>query len=119
MDTALEKIDSRSASKQTYAAVLVLLDGLGPYRVENKKSSLHLTHGPAFLGVHPRANGLLLNIVTTRPLESSRVRKAERVSANRCHNEVLVASPSEVDDELKSWISQAYDLAGAKARSSR
>jgi Domain of unknown function (DUF5655) len=116
MDTALEKIDSRSTSKEVYAAILALLDRLGPYEVENKKTSLHLTHGRAFLGVHPRAAGLLVNIVLTAPLDSPRVRKAEQVSANRCHNEVVVSSPTDVDDEVAAWIAEAYALAAANAR---
>jgi hypothetical protein len=119
VDTALDKIDSRSASKETYAAVLVLLDRLGPYQVQNKKTSLHLTHGRAFLGVHPRANGLLVNIVTTAPLDSPRVRKVEQVSANRCHNEILVSSPSDIDEELMAWITQAYSLTATNAAADR
>jgi hypothetical protein len=115
MDAALGRIDSRSTSKEIYAAVLSVLDRLGPYQVENNKSSLHLTRGCAFLGVHPRTNGLTINIVTTAPLDSPRVRKAEQVSANRWHNEVLVSSLSHIDEELTSWITRAYNLAAPKA----
>jgi Domain of unknown function (DUF5655) len=116
MDTALEKVESGSPNKEVYAALLALLDRLGPYEVENKKSSLHITRGRAFLGVHPRAVGLLVNIVLTGPLGSPRVRQAEQVSVNRCHNEVVVSSPTDVDDELAAWIAEAYALAAANAR---
>jgi hypothetical protein len=45
--------------------------------VQNKKTSLHIVHGRAFLGVHPRATELLLTIVTTTALDSTRVRNGE------------------------------------------
>jgi hypothetical protein len=110
MDTALDNINAVEASRSVYAALLELLDGLGPYEVQNKRTSLHITHGRAFLGVHPRATGVLVNIVTTTPLLGARVRKAEQVSANRYHNEVLVRSTEEVDVELGDWIRNAYSL---------
>ena len=110
MDTALDTINATEASKSVYAALLELLDGLGPYEVQNKRTSLHITHGRAFLGVHPRAAGVLVNIVTTAPLLGARVRKVEQVSTNRYHNEVLLSSTGEVDVELGDWIRKAYSL---------
>lgn len=78
--------------------------------MQNKKTSLHIAHRRAFLGVHPRATGLLLTIVTTTALDSTRVRKHEQVSANRYHNEVLLTGADDIDDELTNWITQAYAL---------
>lgn len=103
-------ISGREPSRTIYASLLEAIDALGPYEVEAKKTSLHISHGRAFLGVHPRAAGLLLNVVTTAALDSPRIRKSEQVSANRCHNEVLLASADDVDDELRGWIGQAYAL---------
>jgi hypothetical protein len=81
---------------------------LGPHEVDPKKGSLHVTNGSAFLGIHPRRAGLLLNIVTSDELRSERIRKAEPISRGRWHNEVLVQAPDEVDDELRRWLTQAY-----------
>lgn len=110
MSTALDAINGRAASKDAYAALVRVLDRLGPYEVQNNKTSLHIVHRRAFLGVHPRATGLLLTIVTTTALDSTRVRKSEQVSANRYHNEVLLTSAGDIDDELTDWINQAYTL---------
>lgn len=110
MDTGLDKIRSRPASRDVYAELVALLDTLGPYEVENKKGSVHITNGRAFLGVHPRAGGLLVNIVTRSPLDSPRVRNAEQVSAGRCHNEVVLASIGDVDQELSDWVRHAREL---------
>jgi Domain of unknown function (DUF5655) len=66
--------------------------------------------GRAFLGIDPRKNAPLINIVTTQPITSDRVARHDRVSANRVHNEVLLHSEAEVDRELIAWIAQAYEL---------
>jgi hypothetical protein len=110
MGDALEDITAREASRAVYAALVETLDGMGPYQVEVKKTSLHISRDRAFLGVHPRSTGLLVTIVTTSPLGSPRVRKSERISANRCHNEVLLSSADDVDDDVRRWIGQAYAL---------
>jgi hypothetical protein len=93
-----------------YDSILSVLNTIGQYDIEGKKTSLHITHGRAFLGVHPRKDSLLLNIVTSSPISSKRIKKSEKVSANRYHNEIVLGSADEVDDELRSWIEQAYVL---------
>jgi hypothetical protein len=55
---------------------------------------------------------LLLNLVTAEPLRSGRLKKVDQVSANRWHNEVLVHSEVDVDDELRNWLEVAYLLTG-------
>lgn len=110
MDTALDTILGRPACASIYGALLRLLQDIGPFDVEAKKTSLHITHGRAFLGVHPRSSALLLNIVTKEPLVDGRFRRSERVSANRVHNELLVAAEAEVDAQLRGWLEQAYAL---------
>jgi hypothetical protein len=98
------------ASAAVWERLVGELDGLGALGVEEKKTSVHVTNArAAFLGVHPRKQGLRLNIVLATPLEGARVVKSERVSANRFHNEVDVKDPAEIDAELLGWIRQAYE----------
>jgi hypothetical protein len=79
--------------------------------VDPKGTCLHLNHRTAFAGLHPRRNALLLNLRSQTPIESPRIRKVERVSANRCHNELLIESVEAIDGELMKWIAEAYALA--------
>jgi hypothetical protein len=109
-DTALDREMGDADAASLYSALCELLDELGPHETEPKKTSLHVTHGRAFLGVHPRKGALLLNIVLTEPLAGPRVHKAEQVSANRWHNEVIVREESDIDAELREWIATAYKL---------
>ncbi len=86
------------------------LQEIGPFQIEEKKTSLHIKAArAAFLGVHPRRTGLRINIVLAEGLTSGRVVKSEQVSANRWHNEVDVKDSSDVDTELTGWIRQAYE----------
>jgi len=98
-------------SQSPYAKVIVAVSKLGPFEVEEKKTSLHLTHGRAFAGVHPRANnGIVVNLVFDAPLKNARVHNTEQVSANRHHVELKLEDPAEVNYELVAWIKQAYSL---------
>ena len=101
------------ASLKTYGALAKALHGFGPYVEEPKKTSIHLARKSAFAGVHPRKAAILLVIRTSAPIESPRIRKLERVSANRWHNELLLSAPSEIDAEVLGWLRQAYDLSAA------
>lgn len=101
---------SRSLAASIYRQLILGLQQLSSWSVEEKKASLHLVAGRgAFLGVHPKASGLHLNIVTATPLKSERVAKTEQVSANRFHNTVKLSSPEQVDSELIGWITSAWE----------
>jgi hypothetical protein len=103
----------RPDAQRLYTALLEHLAGVGEYTPEVKKTSVHLVAGKgAFLGLHPRTAGLLVNIVLGHRLESPRVVKAEQVSKSRYHNEVKVGSEAELDEELLGWIREAYALKG-------
>jgi len=109
MSTVPALLQGNPSSAAVCADLFRDLDAVGPYSVEEKKTSIHITNGrAAFLGLHPRKQGLRLNIVLTKALEGPRVAKSERVSANRYHNEVDVREPSEIDAELLAWIGEAY-----------
>jgi hypothetical protein len=93
-----------------YNRLLEVLRTLGPFQEEPKKTSIHLVHTVGFAGVHPRKSFLLLNVRTDHPIQSQRITKTEQVSKSRFHNEVKLASPSDVDEELLGWLKDAYQL---------
>jgi hypothetical protein len=97
---------------EIYGKLIQELKRIGPFNVEEKKTSLHLSRESAFAGIHPRAKALLLNIRHAAPIESGRFRKVEQVSKNRFHSEVLLETAEDVDAELLSWLQGAYHLCG-------
>lgn len=102
---------SRSdATKDAYETLIAHVKRLGPIQIQEKKTSIHLAAGnAAFLGVHPRKDGIRINIVLARKLEN-RVVKAEQVSKCRFHNEIDHKGSIPIDPELASWIEEAYRL---------
>jgi len=70
------------------------------YTPEEKKTSVHVKAKSASAGIHARKDYLTLQIVTDTPLESPRVFKVNRVSANRFHNHIHITSDKDIDREL-------------------
>jgi hypothetical protein len=106
-----DPLSGKPESQRLYAALAEKMQALGPYQEEPKKGSIHLVVGKgAFLGVHPRVSGLLLNVVLDHALESARVTKVEQVSRTRFHNELKLIDAGEIDAELLGWIREAYAL---------
>lgn len=108
MSNLFEK--SEVSVQRAYAAILKAVAEFGPVKADAKKTSIHLVAKTGFAGVHPRKSALLLNIRSSAPIKSKRIRKVEQVSANRYHNEMLIGSPAEVDAELLGWLKAAHAL---------
>ena len=100
------------AALETYRALVERIAAFGPFAEQAKTASIHLARKSAFAGVHPRKAAILLVIRTAQPIESPRIRKLEKVSANRWHNEMLLGAAAEVDAEVVGWLEQAYELSG-------
>ena len=114
MNEAVDRLFARSEPEvRALAAALIERAGALPgVSVDPKGTCIHLNRRVAFAGLHPRKSGVLLNLRTAAPIESGRIRKVERVSANRCHNEMLLESAGDLDAELMGWIAEAHALAG-------
>jgi len=108
--TAKERIDSDPVSSAVYRALVDQVSGLPGCELQENASSFHMTHGRAFLGIHPRRGGLLVNIVLAARLDSARVHRSEQVSANRWHNEIILQDPADIDADLIAWIREGYTL---------
>lgn len=93
-----------------YDQLVSFLRTLGPLEEDPKKTSIHLNRKSALAGVETRKDGLLLNIKSDRPIKSPRIEKAEQISAKRFHHKVRVSSPKDLDEELKTWLKEAYTL---------
>lgn len=109
--TLPEPLAKASGSQEIYSCLLQELEKFGAFEIEEKKTCLHARAGrAAFLGIHPRREGLRLNIVLSRPLAGSRIVKSDQVSKSRFHNEIDVEVPSDIDGEVVAWLKEAYKL---------
>ena len=96
--------------RMLYDQLLSLLHTFGPVEEDPKKTSIHLNHKSALAGVETRKNYFLLNIKADHPIKSPRIEKAEQVSSKRFHHKVRISSPEDFDEELKTWLKEAYAL---------
>jgi hypothetical protein len=95
-----------------YRKILSAAKANGPVVEDPKKTSIHLARKTAFAGVATRANALLLTVKSDREIESARIVRSEKTSANRWHLLVRLDAPTQVDAEIKAWLKHAFALAG-------
>lgn len=102
--------DRAPALRHTYDALLRLSRRFGEVVEEPKKTSIHLVARSAFAGIAMRKNELVLTIKSAADIQSSRIRKREKISAGRWHLEVRLSDPGQVDAEIERWIGQAFEI---------
>src|SRR4030095_1419408 len=95
----------------TYRRILEAARAFGPVAEEPKKTSIHLVARTAFAGVATRRSARILTLKSSKDIRSPRIEKREQVSAHRWHVEIRLAKPSDVDRQLTTWLSAAYELA--------
>ena len=89
-----------------------MLHSLGDVQVIAQKTRLVCVARVRFAGLSPRKDGFLANFSLHRWLDSPRIVKTTDYGPRwRSHN-VLVQSPMDLDDELKSWLQEAHDVVG-------
>ena len=103
-------LNKDSSVRALYDQLLSILQTFGPVAEDPKKTSIHLNRKSALAGVETRKDGLLLNIKSDHQIKSPRIEKAEQISAKRFHHKVRVSSPRDLDEELKTWLKEAYLL---------
>jgi len=97
--------------REIYDALLRVSRQFGAVTEEPKKTSIHLmAPRSAFAGVATRKDSIVLTIKSPSEIESPRVAKGERVSANRWHVEVRLQSAADVDRELTAWLKRGYEM---------
>lgn len=74
--------------------------------------SIHLVRETVFAGVRTRPDGLLLSFKSTTDLDSPRIVKRERPSANRWYLYVKVATAKDFDRELLGWLETSWEMSG-------
>ena len=96
--------------RKIYDSLIKNLKKIGPLAEDPKKTSIHINNKTALAGVATRKAHLILTIKSDRKLASPRIHRTEQVSSHRFHHEVKLTSVSDVDDELMSWLRNAYEM---------
>lgn len=96
--------------KSTYDSLLKEMKKLNGITVEEKESYIHIRSKGVFLGIHPRKEYLILQIVSAAPIKSARVVKTDQVSKTRFHNHIRLSDPKQIDSELTGWLKESHKL---------
>ena len=94
-----------------YDQLLKTLDGIGPFEQDPKKTSIHINHNSALVGVETRKDCLLLTIKADHKIDHPRIEKQEQISAHRFYHKVRIRSLEDFDAEFRGWLQDAYQLA--------
>jgi hypothetical protein len=97
-------------AKELFESLIERIRSSGPVTIEVKETSLCVLNRAAFLGIHPKKSLLEINIVSEKPLKSSKVFKAEQISKSRYHNRLRLAKQKDIDKALMQMIHKGYEL---------
>jgi hypothetical protein len=101
---------SEPAVQELYRALLLFCHDLGPYSIEEKRTSVHLVRKSAFAGVHPRRKHLVFTVKSASAIDNGRIFKSEQVSKSRWHHEIKLIDRTDLNPELLEWLRDGYNI---------
>ncbi|MEH6939359.1 DUF5655 domain-containing protein [Bacillus sp. JJ664] len=109
-----DELFSNKASNvnEIYSKILDLLKEIGPFKIEFKKTSIHLLNKSSFGGIHPKKKWLDFNLVTNHHIDHEKINKIEQVSKNRFHNNFRFHSVEDLNQEFLVLLKESYQLMG-------
>jgi hypothetical protein len=114
---SLEALFFRSAPELLDAAreYVTLLESLGDVQVLPQKTRLVAVARVRFAGLYPRKNDFFASFALHRWLANPRiVKKIDYGPRWRAHY-VRIASPTDLDDELRAWLQESHDVVGTQS----
>ena len=90
--------------------IMAHLESLGPVHVDAVGVGVFLKSDRKLAEIRPMARSLNVWLLVPHPIHSGRVRNV-RASTDRTASVVKIQGPSDVDDELRAWLTEAYDAA--------
>jgi Domain of unknown function (DUF5655) len=107
-----ESFAGRPASyRLIYDTLIEHLQRLGRVEEDAVKVGVFLSSERKFAEIRPMARSLAVWLILPYPLDSPRVARCERISADRFALYLKLTSVDEVDEELLGWFEDAYDHA--------
>src|SRR5258705_11294463 len=94
-----------------FNAILAHLSKLGPVHVDAVGVGVFLKSDRKLAEIRPMARGLAVWLMVSHSIPSPRISTTLRSSADRTASVIRIQGPSDVDDELCGWLTDAYDEA--------
>ena len=99
---------SAPAVRATFARIVDVLNGIGPFTVLPEKTRIAFHVRMSFAAVMPRRNWLNGHLVLDRRIENPRFTRIEAYSRRNILHAFRLISPDEVDAEFAGWVAVAY-----------
>jgi hypothetical protein len=109
-------VDAESGDRDIYEAVAEALIDCGPVEIEAVSVGIFFKRSRKFVELRPRRRGMACSMVLPDALESDRVTRRIPLGPRGVANFVTLLSADDVDDELRGWLTMAYDAASARVR---
>ncbi len=100
----------KEAFRPVHDAVTKAIDAFGAYETVPKKGYVSLRRKRQFAMVGPRTNTRMEIGINLKGRPGTE-RFVEQPKGGMCNYIVVVQSPEEIDDEMVSWLKEAYDQA--------
>ncbi|HKP75238.1 MAG TPA: DUF5655 domain-containing protein [Longimicrobiaceae bacterium] len=91
-----------------FDAVAAEIQALGPVTILPEKTRIAFQVRMSFAQLTPRRRWLDGHVVLARRLESPRFRSVQTFSPRNHLHVFRISSPSDIDDELRAWLAEAY-----------
>jgi len=92
-------------------AIVDHLGTLGPFHEDAVGVGVFLKARHKLAEVRPKARSLSVALVLPREIDDPRVASRIRVAGDRTVHVIKIVRVDEVDEELKDWLTEAYDAA--------
>jgi Domain of unknown function (DUF5655) len=100
------------AQRAIYDAIEAHVRSLGPVHADAVSVGVFLKNKGTFAEVRPKSRWLSLELAFPYPMTSPRFTRVLRASAVRTIHVVRLTEVDDVDDEVRDWLTAAYDAAG-------
>jgi len=110
-NTVADTFRQRPWQREIYDVVMDHITTLGPVHVDAVQVGVFLFSDRKFAEIRPMVRALSVNLMMSRVVDHPRVGRTYRFGLERHSSEVRLTEPSQVDDELREWITMAYDEA--------
>jgi hypothetical protein len=112
---ALGSVDSHFAGadagvRETFDAIVASTRKLGPFEILAERTRIAFHARMSFAAFTVRRHFLDGHVVLARELVSPRFRQVEVYSRSNVLHAFRLVRPEEVDDEVRAWLAEAYQV---------
>ena len=95
---------------EIYEAVMEPLRTLGPVHEDAVDVGVFLKSDRKLAEFRPRVRSVLLHVALPTPRDDPRVMRIYTTAPDRHFHAIKLTSPADVDDQMRTWLAEAYDL---------